>query len=325
MAFSEEAREYANGVLAQRREKYALLSDKKKAELFEAVPDLKKMELRKKELQILRIKCTIEKETSKVKELDREIARINEDIRRLLLSLGLSEDCLEEKHYCMLCSDTGYRKNGEYCSCYLSLIGKYERNQVKKVSPLSLSTFDNFSLDYYSKDNDKEMGISPYENMKQNLKDCRNFVESFPEGKNILMMGSAGLGKTHLALAIAESLIKNGADVIYCSCSNIFSTIEKEKSSFDRNSETLGRLKNCSLLVLDDLGSEYLTNFTKAVIYDVINTRLSNGKSTIVTTNLMEEKQLMLRYDEKVSSRLVGCYEILPFFGNDVRKLRNGL
>ena len=168
-----------------------------------------------------------------------------------------------------------------------------------------------------------EYGMSPRENMEYVLERCHSFVNSFPNRKNILMMGSAGLGKTHLALSIADSLLNKKYDVIYCSCSNIFGKIDEERSDFSRHSDTLERLRTCSLLVLDDLGSEYINNSVRSLLYDIINTRMSSGLSTIVTTNLTEEKQIMSIYGEKISSRLIGNYEILPFFGDDIRKIDN--
>jgi DNA replication protein DnaC len=133
-------------------------------------------------------------------------------------------------------------------------------------------------------------------------------------------MGSAGLGKTHLALSIADVLLMKKHDVVYCSCSNIFGKIDEERADYSRHSSTLERLKDCTLLVLDDLGSEYINNNVRSLIYDILNSRLSSGSSTIVTTNFVEEKQLMAVYGEKISSRLIGEYEILPFFGEDIRK-----
>ena len=102
-----------------------------------------------------------------------------------------------------------------------------------------------------------------------------------------------------------------------------FGKIDEERADYSRHSDTLDRLKTCTLLVLDDLGSEYTNNNVRSLIYDIINSRLSSGISTIVTTNFIEEKQIMTVYGEKVSSRLLGNYEILPFFGDDIRKKNN--
>ena len=57
-------------------------------------------------------------------------------------------------------------------------------------------------------------------------------------------------------------------------------------------------------------------------IYDLVNTRISEGKSTVFTTNLVEQKQLEARYGESITSRLLGCCEKLAFDGEeDIRRL----
>ncbi|MBQ4094252.1 MAG: ATP-binding protein, partial [Oscillospiraceae bacterium] len=229
-----------------------------------------------------------------------------------------------EQHFCRECQDRGVLRDGRMCRCKRALISEYEAQRIAKASPLALCSFDSFTLDYYSTDIDPSLGISQRENMKNNLSICREFAASFPNHRNLLMMGSAGLGKTHLALSIADSLIRKGYDVIYCSCANIFSKIEQERADYSRHSDTLQSLKQCSLLVLDDLGSEYVTASVSALLYDIVNTRLSEGSSTIITTKLTEERLLNPRYGEKVTSRLIGCFDVLPFTGSDIRLKKNG-
>jgi DNA replication protein DnaC len=155
--------------------------------------------------------------------------------------------------------------------------------------------------------------------MRSILRCCREYAESFPCRRNLLLMGSAGLGKTHLALSIADQLIRKKVDVVYCSCSSIFDKIREEMSDFSHHSDTLERLKNCSLLILDDLGSEYTSNQVRSLLYDVLNSRLSSSLSTIITTDYTEKRQIDTVYGEKISSRLFGSFEYLPFFGDDIR------
>ena len=116
--------------------------------------------------------------------------------------------------------------------------------------------------------------------------------------------------------------IAAGEDVIYCSSANIFREIEREYMADFRNDTVLRELKACDLLILDDLGSEYLNAVVLNAIYDLVNTRISEGKSTVFTTNLVEQKQLEARYGESITSRLLGCCEKLAFDGEeDIRRL----
>ena len=74
--------------------------------------------------------------------------------------------------------------------------------------------------------------------------------------------------------------------------------------------------------MLDDLGAEFNGPFVTSALYDIINTRIIERRSTIYTSNIVEESDFMRRYGEKISSRLLGCCAILPFWGEDIRKLK---
>ena len=77
----------------------------------------------------------------------------------------------------------------------------------------------------------------------------------------------------------------------------------------------------CDLLILDDLGAEFSTNFSVSVIYNIINSRLVEGKPTIISSNLTA-KELEARYSPRVVSRIMGGYYTIPFLGNDIRILK---
>jgi DNA replication protein DnaC len=204
------------------------------------------------------------------------------------------------------------------------LIKEYRKNEINRSSPLELSTFANFSLEYYSKEVYEKFNMSPRENMTMVYKTCIEFVNRFPNSDNLLMMGDAGLGKTHLALSIADALIKKGHHVIYCSASNIFKKVESEYFEDYKNSDTLDTLKAADILIIDDLGAEYINSFVVSTLYDIVNTRLVEKKSTIYTTNITKSPILESRYGEKVSSRLTGCCRLLFFYGDDIRIKNKG-
>ena len=134
-------------------------------------------------------------------------------------------------------------------------------------------------------------------------------------------MDRTGIGKTHLALSVANEILKKGYEVIYCSCSNILQIIDAERSE-NKFSDTLNSIKRCDLLILDDLGSEYINSYFNAILYDIINSRLSEKKASIITTNIDDTSKIQVRYGDKVTSRIIGCYEILPCLGEDLR-MRN--
>ena len=230
--------------------------------------------------------------------------------RKILAEHGYPEDYLDMHYTCPICCDRGYN-GSRYCECFKSLCGKLAADELNKSSQLNLSDFDSFDLTYYSGDN--------YMTMKNILEFTKQYAETFNnQSKSILMFGETGLGKTHLSLAIANVVLKNGYSVIYDSAINILRSIEKEHFNREYNSEMIDLVMNTDLLILDDLGTEYVTPFYTATIYNIINTRLNCGKPSIISTNL-DLEGIAQRYDRRVMSRIVSMYTCLEFRGKDVR------
>ena len=84
--------------------------------------------------------------------------------------------------------------------------------------------------------------------------------------------------------------------------------------------EDVDRCMNCDLLIVDDLGTEMTTSFVQSALYQIVNGRLMAGKQTIISTNLSPE-EIGRRYSEQILSRIEGEYQVLLFFGEDIRRL----
>ena len=230
--------------------------------------------------------------------------------RQLLAANGYPEDYLDVHYVCPVCHDTGYA-GGRYCECFRQLCGKLSAEEFNKKTQLGSAGFDTFSLSYYQGDD--------YRIMDNILRFSRNYAETFTRNSgSILMLGRTGLGKTHLSLAIADTVMKKGYSVIYDSAVNILRSIEREHFSREHSTETIDLIMDCDLLILDDLGTEYESTFYTSTIYNIINTRLNRGKQTIISTNL-DFDGIAKRYDERVVSRLTSVYTCLQFSGEDVR------
>ncbi|MBR3355156.1 MAG: ATP-binding protein [Oscillospiraceae bacterium] len=319
MAYSEDARKYSESVLEQRREINSQISVRKRAEIVDKCKGFTELETYRRDLNLKKLRASLMNDSSKIDSLNVELQSISKEIENLLNRYGYSLEDLEEKYTCKFCNDTGILKDGSLCKCKIELMTSFELAKVQSVSPLSLSSFDTFDLSYYS--SEKKNGISSYEVMKENLKKCKEFCYTFPTSENLLLMGRTGIGKTHLALSVANEILKKGYEVIYCSCSNILQIIDAERSE-NKFSDTLNSIKRCDLLILDDLGSEYINSYFNAILYDIINSRLSEKKASIITTNIDDTSKIQVRYGDKVTSRIIGCYEILPCLGEDLR-MRN--
>lgn len=119
---------------------------------------------------------------------------------------------------------------------------------------------------------------------------CRKYVVRWDEMKaenlGVLFYGSVGTGKTFLAQAIANALISQGVSVCVTSISRILNALQGCK---DRQ-RALDELDSYSLLVIDDLGAERSSEYSREVVYSVIDQRGQAGLPLIVTTNLSVEE-----------------------------------
>ena len=170
-------------------------------------------------------------------------------------------------------------------------------------------------------------GCSPRENMELVYEVCLNYAQKFGRFyfKNLFLSGAPGLGKTFLSACIARTVSEKGFSVVYDPAGHVFSQFESAKFRRDDDGDTAGedveRCMNCDLLILDDLGTEMTTSFVQSALYQLLNGRLLAGKSTVISTNL-DPEELGRRYGAPLLSRLEGEYQLLPFVGTDIRRLK---
>ena len=257
-----------------------------------------------------------------IEKISKANLKAQEMRKKILTENGYDGDYLETKYTCEKCSDTGYCGQN-ICDCYKELVKKLAFEEMNRNSPMKLSSFDTFRLDYYPETLDAESNVVPREHMKNIFDFCKIYADDFSlASRNLLMFGRTGLGKTHLSLSIAGRATEKGYSVIYDSVQNILNKIEKEHFDKTYSSEdTLGRVCDADLLILDDLGSEFQTSFTTSVIYTIINNRLLLSHPTIISTNL-DNGKIEEKYGERIASRIAGDYFNLGFCGNDIRQIK---
>ena len=259
-----------------------------------------------------------------VEALRRDNLGLQAERRKLLRELGCPDSYLDESPACPLCGDTGYR-NGTMCRCLRRYYTQEQQKELSQMLDLGSQSFDTFSLEWYSDEDDLGLGISARENMEWIFRTCRRYAESFRPGcGSLLMTGDPGLGKTFLSAAIARDVSGDGWSVVYDTAAHIFDRFEARKFGREEG-ETIDsditRVLTCDLLILDDLGTEMTTSYVQSALYTIINTRLLDHKATILSTNL-KLNDLSRRYSPQIASRIEGEYQILPFFGEDIRKLK---
>jgi len=257
----------------------------------------------------------------RVGELAQKSRSLQAERVRLLEHYGKPADYLVQKHTCPICRDTGLDGPGR-CRCVDRLYAELSAQRLNEASPLSVCSFDDFSLEHYPTHPDPVLGRSPREIMEEVLDYAKRYALTFSErSRSLLLWGKPGLGKTHIALAIAGEVMKKGRSVVYLPSGQLFSAIEREKFSRDSDDDTLSTVLEADLLIIDDLGTEFVTALTQTNLYQVIDSRLRSNAPTIVSTNL-EDGELRQKYPERLVSRLLYSYEDLLFAGNDIRKIK---
>ena len=119
---------------------------------------------------------------------------------------------------------------------------------------------------------------------------CRIFCDNYKaDSRGLILSGSYGTGKTHLAAAIINELLKTknvvGAFVVVPDLLKAIRKSFDEKDNKDIK-QLFDTVKKSELLVLDDLGSEKSSDWVREQLFILINSRYENMLPTIITTNL---------------------------------------
>lgn len=333
MAYSRELHEKAEAEIKRRKLNAENEAAQRKKELTEKYPDFQLIEnaLSNTGIEIISLLAGCKNAVS-IEELKKRNTELKNERANLLKALGFSEDYLDIKYTCKKCNDMGYIEDydeerkvsygSRYCECYLDVLKRYAANELTRSTPLELSNFDEFSLDFYPKTLIE--GESPYNEMASVFNSCKKYAENFDtDSTSLYFYGRTGLGKTHLSLAIANEAIKKGYNVIYGSVINFLNKMEKEKfGRVESAVDTEELLIDADLLILDDLGAEFSTAYTVSALYNVINSRVARGVPTIISSNLSLE-ELKSRYPESIASRIIGTFATVKFIGKDIRQLMN--
>ena len=293
-------------------------ADLRRRELHAKLPELaaidKKLSGVGVELMGVALELGSDKE-AKFAALRKENVELNKRRDELLIAEGYPSDYTDVKYECEKCSDSGY-VGIKMCDCMRNalVMAGYESSGIAEL--LRRQTFDSFSLDYYKQNPDS------YKMMEKIFNYAKSYAENFKSGvsENIAMFGGTGLGKTHLSSAIAKTVIEKGNDVFYVTAVGMVSDFEAEQFGGQHmpKGELTDRYFDCDLLIIDDLGAEMANQFTVSCLYNLLNVRINRRAATILSTNLTQQ-ELFKKYNERITSRVIGEFRILPFSGTDIR------
>ena len=304
----------------------------RKQELYQKYPKLQAIDDKITSLAISTTKSLINNnDKNLLEELNNNIYNLKLEKNKILKSLNITEDYFKPHYECNICKDTGYITNNDYttsmCSCLKQKIYNEQYNKVN-ISNLDTQNFENFSDLLYSNkvdENKYHTNLSPRENINIIKDICLKFVENFEDKnqKNLLFTGNTGLGKTFLSSCIANEILKKGKNVLYQTAPVMLDSVVDYRFGKSKDN-ILQNILDVDLLIIDDLGTEFMNNVKFSELFNILNTRLLNQNKitkTIISTNL-SLKNLYSNYDERIVSRLIGNYDICYFFGDDIRLIK---
>lgn len=319
MSFERMVVEHVDEKFAKKRERALENLAKRKDEIFEKFPPLSEIDMKLSlTAPSLAHAVAVGAPSSKIDEIRKRNTQLIKARSEILINNGYPADYLSIRHECQKCRDWGFIGN-EMCDCYKSALAQERYEACIRENGLPEHDFSEFNLELYQK-NAPFNDITEYEQMTQVLKKCRDFAANFKvQKKNLLLQGRSGVGKTFLSGCIAKEAIGNGIEVLYDTAHNIFSMLERDR--FTKNeveNSKISRLYNCELLIIDDLGTEPITNFSVSALYNLLNIRLQKGKKMVISTNL-DLPELEKSYSMRIMSRLLGEFTLLECCGEDLR------
>ncbi len=308
MGYNKEILKKAIAETVKKGEENHRIYELKKAEYYNKEPRLAQIDSEFLKLGPILGMAAISGDSARLDAIKTKSNALKEEQDSLKKKMGFEE----YKPLCPLCNDTGYYGT-KLCDCTLKRAKEMSFAALSAQMPLEESSFESFSLDYYSEPAHKAT-------MQKIFDFTKKYAENLNEKSgSILFFGGTGLGKTHLSLAIASAALEKGMGAIYSPAQNLLHKLEKEHFSRNADTHTLEDINECDILIIDDLGAEFATSFTQAAIYNIINTRLLLGKPTVISTNLSIE-ELAEKYTPRVASRIIGSYALKEFCGNDIRQ-----
>ena len=242
----------------------------------------------------------------------------------LLRGLELPEDYLDEKYNCDICRDTGFDDEGKKCGCLRELTAKYVIANSNMSEMMKEQTFENFDFSLFSPVPGPS-GKAGLDIVKSAYYKAKSFADDIDRGGNILLKGGVGTGKTYLSSCIGNRALEKGKTVYYQTAYKLCELLEnvrfgKSDSEETEQAQSIKRYaEEADLLIIDDLGTEFLTQFTAAALFDLFGTRLMNRRATVISTNLAF-KTMDERYSARLTSRILGEYSVIKMLEGDLRR-----
>ena len=289
----------------------------KREEIFRKLPELEELEEKVRAFSLSVAGEMQQGNREGLLRLKEEIGKLHKEKEDLLEGAGYKiQDLEEEEHFCPLCQDTGY-VDGKKCQCFLKLQGELLYRQSRMGAVLERENFSKFQLERF--DNIEKLGQCGNKTLREYIKEIRdyltNYCEEYPKNnRSILFTGSTGTGKTYFLHSIAKALLDRGVSVLYFTATGLFEYFSKRM----REEDTEDYIEEVDVILIDDLGTEFSNSFTTSRFFALLNQRILDRKTMLISTNL-NFKELRETYSDRVVSRFMSDYEIIPLYGKDQR------
>lgn len=168
-----------------------------------------------------------------------------------------------------------------------------------------------------------------YDSLRDAFRKAVHFVEKFPiVDRGLLLIGSHGVGKTHLAVAILKAVIRTkGIQGYFYETGELLKLVRDTYASDTNEMDVLRPVLDAPLLILDDLGVDKTTEWVQDILGHVVNVRYSERRPTVFTTNLIETsdplhpKSFMYRLGPRTRSRLFEMCDWVHMDAIDTREV----
>lgn len=298
------------------RLKNLLLYDEIKNKIYDENPKLKELDLKIVQAQLNIGRCELDGKP--IDDLKSELENLRIERDNYIKSHNISDNYREMRYDCDKCKDTGF-VDGKKCSCFVAKeielfdTVSHFKNYIKD------DNFNNLDPNFYKQSGLEINGISYSDYMKNAVLSIKSGIKNMGEMPyNIILIGPPGTGKTFLSRCAGSYAIELNKSVLYANVNEYINSLKPDYDGVSLKSYAI----EADLFILDDLGTEKISEFSNVELNYIIDKRLNDKKSTIITTNYMLN-QIKENYLSQMYSRISHAYLACYLAGEDLRRIKN--